>query len=93
MRFLQRLITLVRIELGHALLGRLEEHRFKLRSRVRYQGPIEALKVIEAEQGKIALYKDHKWPEYDKATRSFLTEYPPMDLSRQRYRKDMALFL
>jgi hypothetical protein len=93
MRFLQRLTTLVRIELGHALLGKLEEHRFKLRSRIRYQGPIEALKVIKAEQAAIALYKDHKWPEYDKAARGFSTEYQPMDLSRKRYRKDMALFL
>jgi hypothetical protein len=52
-RLRQRLRHVIRVELGHALLGHIEEHRLPYRSTTKYEGPIEALKVLRNEKAEL----------------------------------------
>ncbi len=94
MKALSRLRHVIRIELGHALLGKLEEHRFKIRSLVKYEGPIDALKAIKSERDERLHYGyiEDRGPHGEITWRNEL-EYEPTQLSRKRWRKDSQLFI
>jgi hypothetical protein len=88
MQFLQRLNTLIRVELGHALLGKLEEHRLGPKSLTKYEGPIEALKVLRKEREALLHYQcDGKPCEH------LYEPWKPMNFSKKRWRKDSQLFI
>ncbi len=87
MNFLRRLSTLTRVELGHALLGKLEEHRLPIRSLVQYEGPIEALKVLRKEKEELLRYQCKYTCEHQ------YEPWKPMNFSKKRWRKDSQLFL
>ncbi len=83
-RWFHRLVTDTRIELGHWLLGHLEEHRFP-HGAISYKGPFEAFKAIRAEIEQIRL-NGYKGPKE-------ALEWEPIKLSLKRWRKDAQLFL
>jgi hypothetical protein len=87
MQFLRRLSTLTRVELGHALLGKLEEHRLGPKSLVRYEGPVEALKVLRKEREELLRYQCEEPCEHP------YKPWKPMKFSKKRWRKDSQLFL
>lgn len=91
MKFLDRLKHLVRVELGHALLGQLEEHRLPVRTKIKYVGPVEALKAIQKNRQEALLYDIPG--ALDKLVSSTVPmSWKPINLSKNRWRKDAQLF-
>lgn len=87
MKFLRRLSTLTRVELGHALLGKIEEHRLPIRSLVKYEGPVEALKVLRKERDDLLRYRYRS-----EITAEAYAPWKPMKFSKKRWRKDSQIF-
>ena len=102
MKFLRRSRDLIRVELGHWLLGSLEEHRLPRRSPCVYEGVHECLNVLKKEKALIKYYQDKS--EKDALTRLVsknpspktnivFKDWEPIILSKKKWRKDSQIFL
>lgn len=83
-KFGKRLIALIRVELGHVLLGKIEEHRLGPCSATKYTGPTEALRIISREAKQKA---SNSYVERDYCV------WEPAQILRKKWRKDSQLFL